>query len=108
MIPPPAIRESTVPILQLLFSNQLRRLRPAKAEPSEGIPIPEPLGLDPRIWLTYVRFWPRSAGDGHGIQLSATFREAACERMLEGERPEELAAELEVSQRRSSGGRSRR
>jgi transposase len=31
------------------------------------------------------------------FRYPTTFREAACERMLEGERPEELAAELEVS-----------
>jgi len=31
------------------------------------------------------------------FRYPTTFREAACERMLNGERPEELAAELEVS-----------
>ena len=34
---------------------------------------------------------------GHGIRYPTPFREAACERMLAGERPEELADELEVS-----------
>ena len=31
------------------------------------------------------------------FRYPTTFREATCERMLEGERPEELALELEVS-----------